>query len=228
MQMNKILYHGSNAIIKAPSFGAGNPRNDYGLGFYCTENLELAKEWACTDTSGGFANVYSLPLDDLKILDLSSPSFGILNWLALLTEHRTFRLTSRISIQGRDYLHDYFLPKVSGYDAIVGYRADDSYFAFAQDFLSNSISLEQLKRAMVLGKLGEQFVLKSHKAFGLLTFKKSETADGKTYFEKRMSRDAAARSVYLTTERNAPPASGDIFLIDIIRQEMKKNDERLR
>lgn len=41
------LYHGSEKIVETPQFGAGNPRNDYGLGFYCTQNLELAKEWAC-------------------------------------------------------------------------------------------------------------------------------------------------------------------------------------
>ena len=30
------------------------------------------------------------------------------------------------------------------YDVIIGYRADDSYFAFAQDFLNNAISLNTL------------------------------------------------------------------------------------
>lgn len=44
-----ILYHGSaNEIIK-PIFHFGNQKNDYGFGFYCTENLELAKEWGCTE-----------------------------------------------------------------------------------------------------------------------------------------------------------------------------------
>ncbi|MBQ7366814.1 MAG: DUF3990 domain-containing protein [Spirochaetaceae bacterium] len=41
------LYHGSERIVETPQFGAGNPRNDYGLGFYCTQHLELVKEWAC-------------------------------------------------------------------------------------------------------------------------------------------------------------------------------------
>lgn len=42
-----ILYHGSDKQITVPTFGAENPRNDYGLGFYCTESIDLAKEWAC-------------------------------------------------------------------------------------------------------------------------------------------------------------------------------------
>ena len=40
-----IIYHGSKDIIEKPEFGKGNQKNDYGLGFYCTENVELAKEW---------------------------------------------------------------------------------------------------------------------------------------------------------------------------------------
>lgn len=39
------------------------------------------------------------------------------------------------------------------------------YFSFAQDFVAGVISLEKLSEAMRLGKLGEQIVLKSPKAF---------------------------------------------------------------
>ena len=38
------LYHGSKYIIDKPTFGKGKPYNDYGLGFYCTENIDMAKE----------------------------------------------------------------------------------------------------------------------------------------------------------------------------------------
>ena len=44
--MSKLtVYHGSPVIIEKPQFGVGNPNNDYGLGFYCTETLALAKEF---------------------------------------------------------------------------------------------------------------------------------------------------------------------------------------
>ena len=55
-----ILYHGSTKVIEQPVLGLGNPKNDYGLGFYCTENLELAKEWAVAMDHDGWANVYSM------------------------------------------------------------------------------------------------------------------------------------------------------------------------
>ena len=52
--MSKLtVYHGSPVIIEKPQFGVGNPNNDYGLGFYCTETLDLAKEWACSAETDG-------------------------------------------------------------------------------------------------------------------------------------------------------------------------------
>ena len=51
-----ILYHGSNEKIERPIFGKGKVYNDYGQGFYCTEHIELAKEWACNEGVDGFAN----------------------------------------------------------------------------------------------------------------------------------------------------------------------------
>lgn len=40
------LYHGSEQLIEEPTFGKGKGNNDFGLGFYCTESEDLAKEWA--------------------------------------------------------------------------------------------------------------------------------------------------------------------------------------
>ena len=222
------LYHGSNMIIEKPEFGKGNPHNDYGMGFYCTQSIELAKEWACMDKNGGFANVYRLDTEVLDVLNLSDTKYSILTWLAVLVDNRTFRIGSPIAAQARDYLLNHFLPDISRFDAIIGYRADDSYFAFAMDFLNNTISLRQLERAMYLGKLGEQFMLKSKKAFALIEFVESEPADGETYYTKRLARDSEAREAYLSGERNVVSASNDLYMIDVLRQEMKQDDARLQ
>ena len=59
--MNEIIiYHGSENIIEKPEYGKGKSYNDYGRGFYCTEYIDLAKEWACDEKHGGYANKYSL------------------------------------------------------------------------------------------------------------------------------------------------------------------------
>ena len=65
-----ILYHGSSKKIEIPKYGEGKEYNDYGRGFYCTEHLELAKEWACTELSDGYANRYELDLSGLHIAKL--------------------------------------------------------------------------------------------------------------------------------------------------------------
>lgn len=221
-----ILYHGSTNIIECPVFGKGKAYNDYGKGFYCTEHIELAKEWACSENVDGFANRYEIDLSDLSVLNLSSNDFTILNWLAILMFHRKARLSTPLARQGRDYLIQNFMPAFQSYDVIIGYRADDSYFSFARSFVSNEISLKQLGYAMKLGKLGEQFVLKSQKAFEAIHFLDYEIVDNTLYYAKRKSRDDEARESY-----NREFENGDldgIFMRDIIRKEMMPNDPCLR
>ena len=66
-----VLFHGSPNIIRKPVFGFGNAHNDYGMGFYCSESIELAKEWACTTENGGFANQYEFDMTDLSVMNLT-------------------------------------------------------------------------------------------------------------------------------------------------------------
>ena len=105
--MSKIqIYHGSPNIIQKPLFGYGKSWNDYGLGFYCTEQKELAKEWAVSDGSNGYSNKYTLDTKDLSILDLQN--YTMLHWLAILVQHRQFQITTSIMKKGTDYLKEYF------------------------------------------------------------------------------------------------------------------------
>ena len=221
-----ILYHGSNKKIEKPVFGKGKTYNDYGQGFYCTEHVELAKEWACNEGIDGFANKYEFNLNGLKILNLSSGEYTILHWLALLVDNRKFRVDTPIMRRGIKWLKEYFLIDISEYDLIIGYRADDSYFSFARAFIGNQISLNQLNYAMRLGKLGEQFVLKTEKSFGQIEFKSAELADNTIYYTRRKIRDEDARKAFFD-ELEKEDIDG-IYMRDIIREEMKGNDARLR
>ncbi len=220
------LYYGSPRIIERPEFGAGNPHNDYGLGFYCTENVEIAKEWSCSENTDGFANRYILETSGLVTLNLSGGEYHILNWLAILLENRTFSLNQGLAVQAKEYIMNRFLPEYKSFDVIRGYRADDSYFAFASAFLSGSISLRQLQSAMKLGKLGEQIVLKSRKAFDAISFCEALKADNALYYPKKTSRDRKARADF-KRERDVSVVD-DIFILDIIRNEWNDDDPRLR
>ena len=220
------IYHGSVNRIASPVFGHGKPYNDYGLGFYCTESLELAKEWACAGGKDGFCNKYELNTDDLSILYLNSARYHILNWLAILLENRTFNTSDGISSLSKSYILEKFLPDYKKYDVIIGYRADDSYFAYAGDFINNNLSLEGLSEAMRLGKLGEQVVLKSKKAFDALTFLEAIPTNADDYFQKYKHRDNTAREEYRHLKNRLNPLEGT-YIVDIMRQQWENGDERL-
>lgn len=222
------IYHGSLHKIEHPQFGAGNPKTDYGPGFYCTQNIELAKEWGCSEEQNGFANEYTLNPDGLSVLDLNQ-NYTILNWLAILLENRTFNLRRDISIEGKKYILQNFLPEYKSYDIIKGYRADDSYFSFATAFLENTISVQKLNMAMKLGRLGEQIVLKSEKSFAHIQFVQCHTSEKEIWFPKKSERDSKARSDFFAMRsEDFGGLHEEIYLLDLIRQEVAADDARLQ
>lgn len=220
-----IIFHGSKDIIEKPYYHGGKAENDYGYGFYCTENLELAREWSCSNNEvNGFVNKYTIDTNDLKILDLTDKRYSVLNWIAILLKHRNFDLSNEISKQAKEYLIEHFYIDVNNFDIVIGYRADDSYFNFARDFVSNTIFVRQLSKAMKLGQLGKQVVIISEIAFNKLQFNGFETVDKLEYFIKRKTRDEKAREDYLKGTRKSISLTNDIFVIDIIRRRIKDGD----
>ena len=224
----KILYHGSKYIIEKPTLRGGKETNDYGYGFYCTENIELANEWACPDNNDGYSNKYILDMTGLNVLDLTKPEYNILNWIALLLQFRVPKGMTPNDEMAREYILKNFSIDLTKVDVIIGYRADDSYFSFARDFLKNTITVSQLSRAMELGKLGIQVVLHSQKAFDQLKYIESTIADNETYYTKRHARDLLAREEYRETTRLSSVTQNDLFVMDIIRQEVKNDDPRIQ
>ena len=222
-----LVYHGSDHIIETPLYNGSKRTNDYGYGFYTTEDPELAKEWACSDNKDGYANMYEAESDGLRILRLNSPECNILNWLAILTRYRSYWQKNSISEDAKLYLQEHFFIDPEQYDIIIGYRADDSYFTFAQDFISGTISLSKLSEAMHLGKLGEQIVFKSKEAFSRLHFIEAIPAYAAHYYEKKTDRDRAARQAY-RKNRTSPDSINEIYMLDIMREEIKNDDPRLR
>ncbi len=221
------LFHGSNKIIDRPQFGYGKKHNDYGLGFYCTEDLNMAKEWAVQADIDGVVNSYNIDMSHLNVLDLNSEEYSILEWLVILLKNRRFDIQSDFGEEAISYLIGNFSVDYEEYDIIKGYRADDSYFSFAQDFINNNISLSTLKSAMELGKLGEQIVLKSKKAFDSIQFEESIYVDSSVWFPKKELRDKKARNEYHEL-RQRPWKRGEIYMMQILDMEIKRDDVRLR
>ena len=218
------LYHGSEQLVEEPTFGKGRVNNDFGLGFYCTESEALAKEWAVSSLRNGFANRYILDTEYLNILNLNSPDYTILNWIAVLVEHRLFSIKTPVARRAKRYLIDHFGVHVNAYDLITGYRADDSYFDYAESFLNNGISVEQLARAMRLGKLGEQIVIKSQFAFSRLRYEGFDVAEKEKYYVLRKARDDEANRLYLEMLEEE---SDGLYIQDIMRGGIRNDDPRI-
>ena len=218
------IYHGSKQIVEVPTFGLGRKNNDFGLGFYCTESNDLAKEWAVSSLSDGFSNRYTLDTEYLNILNLNSPDYTILNWIAVLVEHRLFSIKTPVARRAKQYLIERFGINVNAYDLIIGYRADDSYFDFAEAFLNNAITVEQLARAMRLGKPGEQIVLKSQFAFSKIKYEGFEPAQKEQFYVLRKARDDEANQTYLDILEE----EGDgLYIQDILRGGISNDDPRI-
>ena len=224
MEKQITLYHGSKQIVEVPAFGLGRKNNDFGPGFYCTESNDLAREWAVSSLSDGFSNRYTLDTEYLNILNLNSPEYTILNWIAVLVEHRLFSIKTPIARRAKQYLIERFGVNVNAYDLIKGYRADDSYFDFADAFLNNAITVEQLSRAMRLGKLGEQIVLKSPFAFSKIRYEGFEVAEKERFYVLRKSRNDEASQTYLKIREE----EGDgLYILDILRGDITNDDPRI-
>ena len=222
------IYHGSSRVLQQPEYLLGNPKNDYGRGFYCTEELDMAKEWACKRNSDGFANAYELRDDGLRTLDLMGEGYTVLNWMALLLKNRQFALKTPVAEDARDYLIEQFAPPVEQYDVVRGYRADDSYFSYAQSFVENGLPLGLLNRALKLGNLGEQVVLVSERAFAQLAFEGAEPVAAAEYYPRFLDRDIKARDAYRNAVRRARTYRDDLFIMDIMREGVGNDDPRVR
>ena len=215
------IFHGSEKIIEHPIWGEGRKNNDFGIGFYCTESLELAKEWAVSSLRDGFANKYTLDTKYLNILNLNSSAYTILNWIAVLVEHRLFSITTPVARRAKSYLIEKFGVNVNAFDIVTGYRADDSYFDYAESFINNAISVEQLAQAMKLGKLGEQIVIKSKYAFTKLKYEGFEVAEqGKYYVHRKSRNDEANRQYFEMLDKE----SDGLYIQDIIRGGITNDD----
>lgn len=218
----KIIYHGSQTLVEKPEFHYkdSNEHNDYGLGFYCTQNLDMAKEWANRLTGNGYTNKYIIDERGLKILDLTDKNkYSVLNWIAILLHNREISENDRIDYADTlSYLEKFYID-TSEYDIVIGYRADDAYFRFPLMFVRNILTYEKLEEIYLLGNLGKQYVLISKKAFERIKFVDAILTEQIFYERYRRRKDGADNS-YRELERLERASKGTR-----IRDLMEKDDD---
>ena len=140
-------------LLKKPIFGYGNRWNDYGLAFYCSDELKTAKEWAVVEEIDGYANKYELNLEGLKILNLSDSKYNILHWITILIENRVFNLKYDITKASKEYLINNFSLPLNDYVIIIGYRANDLYFFLCRSIFKQHNFLPMIVRNIKIRKL---------------------------------------------------------------------------
>lgn len=166
--MNKItLFHGTPDKIVVPTYGKGEKKHDYGQGFYLTENLDLAKEWAACrpNETEGFVHQFELDTEGLRIFDFQDE--GVLAWLAELMKHRDASDTKRYRVLAQKFIEKYGI-YTEEYDVIKGWRANASYFYIAKEFVRDNIDMDILEELLSLGGLGIQYCIKSELAYSKL------------------------------------------------------------
>lgn len=166
--MEKImLFHGSPNKTINLVFGGGEDKHDYGKGFYLTESIELASEWAvCRPNDlNGWVHKYEFETEGLKILDFQGES--VLTWLAELMKHRDAANSKRYRMLAQKFIAKYGI-ETEEYDVIKGWRANASYFYIAKAFVRDEIDLDILEELLSLGGLGIQYCIKSEKAYSQL------------------------------------------------------------
>ena len=221
--MSINIYHGSEVIVRQPRFGSGRAYNDFGLGFYCTEYREYAAEWAVSSGRNGFVSAYSLDTSGLRVINLCGPQYTALHWIYILLNYREFDIPSRMLQPAREYIGRWFPVDYQGCDCIAGYRADDVCFAFARDFLAGRMSYRSMNSYLRSSNASREFVLKSNRAFDRITFAGHEPA---LYRDSYPS--GAARELAALKSAGTRSGKGDLFITDLIREEVKPYDARLR
>lgn len=162
-----VLFHGTPNKIVVPTYGKGDEKHDYGQGFYLTESLELAKEWAVCkpNEENGWVHKYELETSELKILDFQDK--GVLAWLAELMKHRDASDSKRYRVLAKQFIEKYGID-TKDYDLIRGWRADASYFYIAKEFVRDNVDMDILEELLSLGGLGIQYCIKSERAYSKL------------------------------------------------------------
>lgn len=188
------LYHGTPDEIVTPQYGLGDEKHDYGKGFYLTESIELAKEWAVCrpDEANGWVHKYELDTNGLQILDFQE--LNVLSWLAELMKHRDADDTKRYRVLAEKFIDKYGIDTV-GYDVIKGWRANASYFYIAKQFVKDNIDIDILEELLSLGGLGIQYCIKTAKAYSQLSEVKDSllSIEYSEFNKKYNDRDITAR-----------------------------------
>jgi len=224
------LYHGSfnqkgipQPRRDIPGHTFGRIDMDFGTGFYLTPNANQAKEWAVRKGNNGSLNTYRLNIDGLHILHLEPEACCPLCWMTVMLYFRGTRMQRR----DKHWLIDNYYLDVDSYDLVCGLTADDQYYRIFNDFVTNQLSYRGLCKALLLGGLGRQYVIKSIKGYENLHFLNCNTVFSEIWLSRGSERHRIANEQYDVIQQQHCHSRDELFLADIISERIMPNDTRL-
>lgn len=160
--MKLIVYHGSDKIIDNPTHKGGRNFSDFGLGFYVTTNIEMAKSWASRRSKKpAYVNKYMMNTEGLTSLTFDLD----LHWLLFIAFNRGLIVNQEIKIMLENKYKD-----INDYDVIIGPTADDRMFDTLNLFFGNNITLDHCLKALNSMDLDIQYNIKSSKGISAMSF----------------------------------------------------------
>ena len=203
--MKLIVYHGSDKIIDKPAHNGGRKFSDFGLGFYITTNIEMAKSLASRKKEkGSYVNKYMLNTEGLNSLTFDLD----INWILFIAFNRGLILNNEIK-----KILDEKYAGINDYDVIIGPTADDRMFDTLNLFFSNSITLTHCLQALNSMDLDVQYNVRSDKGINAMSFTNHIELDNieKDYYSNEIREKKKIMNNKMTFIRQKYGKSGKYF-----------------
>ena len=130
------MYHGTNTVIGKINLDKSRLRTDFGKGFYLTDSIETAQNWAARRVSvvGGTATIirYDVSNDFFSLSGKRFESVPSYEWLDFIVMNRNRDANSNSTSEPRH-----------AYNWVSGPIADDKIADVVEDYLIGDINAEE-------------------------------------------------------------------------------------
>ena len=148
----RIIYHGSQQVVRQPEIRPTKYSKDFSVGFYCTVLKEQAMRWAVRFPVTGYVN---------EFVYVENPDLRIKRFDCMTEEWLDFIAACR---NGEDH----------SFDIVEGPMANDTIFNYVQDFIDGNISREAFWALAKFKRPTHQICFHTEDALTTLNFRSYE------------------------------------------------------
>lgn len=154
-QSEVLLFHGAKTQIEGElRLDYSKRKNDFGVGFYCGENLEQSAMFVATYPQ---SSLYMLKFNRAN---LNGKEFGVnRDWMLMIAYYR-----ERLGVYANSQLIQLLVQEMQDIDYIVAPIADNRMFELIDQFIDGEITDVQCQHCLSATNLGKQYVFVSEKA----------------------------------------------------------------